>query len=75
MNIKEMEAMSKNGLRVVIRYSDAANSTGQRCQCPSKQGWDACRLHGAAGGAPRGEAHPNYRHGLAKVTKNAALGS
>ena len=23
-----------------------------------------CRVHGAGGGAPRGKAHPNYKHGL-----------
>jgi hypothetical protein len=52
------------------RLSDAprctakAKRTGQRCQCPSKQGWNVCRLHGAGGGAPSGSRHPNYRHGL-----------
>lgn len=28
---------------------------------PSKQGWNVCRLHGASGGPPSGEAHPNYK--------------
>ncbi len=56
--------MSKNGLRVVIRFSAEANSKGRRCQCTSKQGWNVCRLHGADGGALAGAAHPNYRHGL-----------
>jgi hypothetical protein len=26
--------------------------------------WTVCRVHGAGGGAPRGKAHPNYKHGL-----------
>ncbi|WP_425434558.1 phage integrase central domain-containing protein [Litoreibacter janthinus] len=41
-----------------------AKSTRQRCKCPSKRGWNVCRLHGAEGGAPFGTAHPNYRHGM-----------
>lgn len=32
-----------------------AKSTGQRRRNPSKQNWNVCRLHGAGGGAPRGE--------------------
>ena len=45
-------------------YSATAKSTGQRCQCPSRQGWTVCRLHGAGGGAPSGSAHPNNKHDL-----------
>ena len=51
-------------LRNAPRCAAMAKSTQQRCKCPSKQGWNVCRLHGAGGGAPRGKAHPNYRHGL-----------
>jgi hypothetical protein len=51
-------------LRNAPRCRATAKSTGQRCQCPSKQGWNVCRLHGAGGGAQSGSAHPNYRHGL-----------
>ncbi len=46
------------------RCTATAKSTRQRCRNPSKQGWTVCRLHGAGGGAPRGKAHPNYKHGL-----------
>lgn len=51
-------------LRDAPRCSAKAKSTGQRCRNPSKQNRNVCRLHGADGGAPRGKAHPNYRHGL-----------
>jgi hypothetical protein len=50
-------------LRDAPRCTATAKSTRQRCRCPSKHGWTVCRLHGAGGGAPRGSAHPNYRHG------------
>ena len=40
-----------------------AKSTGQPCKAPAVKGWTVCRVHGAGGGAPRGAAHPNYRHG------------
>jgi len=51
-------------LRDAPRCNATAKSTGQRCRNPSKQGWTVCRLHGAGGGAPRGKAHPNYKHGM-----------
>ncbi|GIT85021.1 hypothetical protein ROBYS_00370 [Roseobacter sp. OBYS 0001] len=51
-------------LRDAPRCSATAKSTGERCRNPSKQNWNVCRLHGAGGGAPRGKAHPNHRHGL-----------
>jgi hypothetical protein len=51
-------------LRDAPRCRATAKRTGRRCMCPSKHGWNVCRLHGAGGGAPGGEAHPNYRHGL-----------
>ena len=51
-------------LRDAPRCSATAKSTGQRCRNPSKQNCNVCRVHGAGGGAPRGKAHPNYRHGL-----------
>ena len=47
-------------LRDARRCSATAKSTGQRCQYPSKRGWNVCRLHGA--GVPSGEAHPYFKH-------------
>ena len=55
---------STQRLREAPRCTATAKSTGQRCCNPSKQGWTVCRLHGAGGGAPRGKAHPNYKHGM-----------
>ena len=51
-------------LRDAPRCSALAKSTRQRCRCPAVRGWSVCRVHGAGGGAPRGKAHPNYKHGL-----------
>jgi hypothetical protein len=51
-------------LRNAPRCSATAKSTGKRCQCPSKQGWNVCRLHGAGGGHKAGPTHPAYKHGL-----------
>jgi len=58
-------------LRDAPRCTAKAKSTRQRCRNPSKQGWNVCRLHGAEGGAPRGEAHPNYRHGQRTIEAQA----
>lgn len=49
------------------RCTATAKSTGERCRNPAKRGWAVCRVHGAGGGAPCGEAHPNYRHGMRTV--------
>ncbi len=51
-------------LRDAPRCTAMAKSTRQRCCNPAKRGWSVCRLHGAGGGAPRGETHPNFKHGL-----------
>lgn len=40
-----------------------AKSTGQTCKAPAVKGWAVCRVHGAGGGAPKGEVHGNWRHG------------
>jgi len=51
-------------LRSAPRCSAKAKSTGLRCQCPSKHGWNVCRLHGAGGGHPAGPKHPSWKHGM-----------
>jgi hypothetical protein len=51
-------------LRDAPRCSAKAKSTGQRWKAPAVRGRRVCRVHGAGGGAPRGKAHPNYKHGL-----------
>ncbi len=65
-----MMKSDKNPINPVQRLRNAprcrakAKSTGQRCQCPSKHGWNVCRLHGAGGGHKAGPTHPAYQHGL-----------
>ena len=41
----------------------AKTRRGTPCPNPSMAGRQKCRLHGAAGGAPKGERNGNYRHG------------
>lgn len=45
------------------RCNARAKRSGERCKCPAVKGWTVCRVHGARGGAPSGERHPNYLHG------------
>ena len=33
------------------------------CRAPAVRGWQVCRMHGARGGAPRGNRNGNYKHG------------
>jgi len=37
--------------------------SGKTCRAPAVRGWRVCRMHGANGGAPRGERNGAYRHG------------
>jgi hypothetical protein len=37
--------------------------SGLRCKNRPVRGAKVCRMHGAGGGAPTGEANGNYRHG------------
>ncbi|CEJ86844.1 conserved hypothetical protein [Hyphomicrobium sp. GJ21] len=46
------------------RCSAKSRRTGKPCQAPAVKGWRVCRLHGAKGGAPSGEANGRYRTGL-----------
>ncbi len=46
------------------RCTAHSKRTGKPCRAPAVRGWSVCRFHGAGGGAPKGEAHPSYKHGL-----------
>jgi hypothetical protein len=46
------------------RCMATSKRTGERCKGPAVKGSAVCRFHGAGGGGPSGEAHPNYRHGI-----------
>lgn len=45
------------------RCTAHSRRTGLPCRAPAVRGWTVCRMHGAGGGAPRGKAHGQYRHG------------
>jgi hypothetical protein len=45
------------------RCRATAKRTGKRCRAPAVTGWKVCGMHGARGGAPKGERNGNYRHG------------
>jgi hypothetical protein len=45
------------------RCTARSKRSGSPCLAPAVRGWKVCRFHGAGGGAPRGAAHGNYRHG------------
>jgi hypothetical protein len=46
------------------RCTAKSKRSGERCKSPAVRGKRVCRMHGAYGGAPRGEAHGMYTHGL-----------
>lgn len=45
------------------RCTARSKRTGAGCKAPAKRGWRVCRFHGAGGGAPRGTAHGQFKHG------------
>ena len=61
--------MSDNPMNPVERLQKArrcnarSKRTSEWCRAPAVRGWNVCRFHGAGGGAPRGLAHGNYKHG------------
>ena len=40
-----------------------AKTTGCRCKGPAVAGWTVCRMHGARGGAPYGQANGRWKDG------------
>ena len=45
------------------RCTAKSKRTGKRCRAPAVRGCRVCRMHGAGGGAPKGEKNGNFRHG------------
>jgi uncharacterized protein YjcR len=45
--------------------------TGKPCKAPAVKGWSVCRMHGAGGGAPKGNKNA-LRHGSYTVRAIAA---
>lgn len=47
----------------VSRCRARSKRTGKSCRSPAVRGCSVCRMHGAGGGAPRGNRNA-YKHGL-----------
>ncbi len=45
------------------RCGAKSKRTGLPCQSPAVRSHRVCRMHGAGGGAPKGKANGNFRHG------------
>src|SRR3981189_700162 len=46
------------------RCSATSKRTKKPCMAPAVNGWTVCRFPGARGGAPEGERHGMFKHGL-----------
>ncbi|WP_149762092.1 hypothetical protein [Neomesorhizobium albiziae] len=46
------------------RCSAKSKRSGIQCKAPAVRGKRVCRMHGARSGAPTGEKHGRYVHGL-----------
>src|SRR6478752_4557502 len=51
-------------LNAAPRCHAKSKRSGFQRQAPAVRGKKVCRMHGARAGAPKGERHGNYRHGL-----------
>jgi hypothetical protein len=54
---KPFEEGEVNGALAAI-----SRRSGKRCQAPAVRGWSVCRMHGARGGAPKGNSNAR-KHG------------
>jgi hypothetical protein len=50
-------------LNAAARCAARSKRSGQPCRGPAVRGKRVCRMHGAGGGAPKGQRNGNYRHG------------
>ncbi|MEM1009430.1 MAG: hypothetical protein AAGJ35_10525, partial [Myxococcota bacterium] len=62
-NRGEVENMTDYPMHNSPRCAAKSKRSGKRCKNPAVKGWNVCRMHGARGGAPKGSANGNYRHG------------
>lgn len=60
----EIDANPMQSAHAAPRCNARSKRTGKPCRAPAVRGWRVCRMHGARGGAPEGEANGAYRHGL-----------
>jgi uncharacterized protein YjcR len=50
-------------MRQALRCHAKSKRSGLRCQAPAMRGHNVCRMHGAGGGAPKGNKNA-LKHGL-----------
>ena len=65
--MKKSDANPMQYAHAAPRCTAHSKRTGEPCRAPAVRGWNVCRMHGARGGAPRGKAHGNYRHGCRSI--------
>src|SRR5215208_475819 len=58
-----LPSSSKLAMHQALRCKARSKRTGKPCRSPAVRGWAVCRMHGARGGAPKGEANGNYKTG------------
>src|SRR5215207_1047530 len=63
MTATTLPSSSKLAMHQALRCKARSKRTGKRCRSPAVRGWAVCRMHGARGGAPKGEANGNYKTG------------
>jgi hypothetical protein len=56
-------------LNAAPRCGAKTKRSGERCRGPAIRGKRVCRMHGAGGGAPKGQRNGNYKNGAS--TKEA----
>ena len=49
-------------MHLALRCHARSKRSGLRCQAPAVRGYSVCRMHGAGGGAPRGNQNA-LKHG------------
>jgi uncharacterized protein YjcR len=49
-------------MHLALRCRAKSKRTGLRCRAPAVRGYSVCRMHGAKGGAPRGNQNA-LKHG------------
>ncbi|RUV69096.1 MAG: hypothetical protein EOR30_24110 [Mesorhizobium sp.] len=61
--MKKMTPNPMQSAHAARRCSAKSKRSGKDCNAPAVRGFRVCRMHGAGGGAPRGEHHGHYKHG------------
>lgn len=55
------------------RCTATSKRSGKPCRAPAVRGFAVCRMHGARGGAPKGQLNGNYVHGMRTEEVQRAL--